>query len=837
MPYVSAYSLPLRETMRSPRRALTGLDRQRRRSSIRTLLVVLAVVPSLALVGLWGFTAQFLWSQTSNLKDQNSIATRAGLPAYTVMTQLQQERRLSAAWLTSPTQPVRTALEEVRGRTDAAFAQFAGVLVGLSDTDANVLDRAHALQEDRELLPQVRTAVDQREGTRATLLQPYTKAVEKQLQTFAALSHIDADGHLTARAETLVDMFRATEMIAREDTVMTYAETTRRLGPDEFLEFTSAAGARRSLAAEEIPPGLEPEFQVLFRTLTESPQWRTLVAVEDAVFASAVRTASPTGGIPLPPEAAGWRAMLDELSTQLTTINTTRAGAIVQDSREQVDDLELTVWLITALGLLVVVVVSLLCWFVTRSLRRRLLGLHAATVDIAAKRLPDAIDRLSRGEEVDTAAELPELPHGRDEIGQVAEAFTAAQRAALEGAVRLARERAGHAKVFHNVALRTQSLVGRQLRALDAMESRHQDPEVLEDLFALDHLATRLRRYEENLVILSGHHPGRRWSKPVRVVDVIRSAVGEVEDYSRIDVHMGSDLTLSGSAVGSVIHLLAELLENAAQFSPPETPVEVRGMTVAKGLVVEIEDRGLGMGEDEYAALNRELETPRPFDMVALADDVRLGLFVVAQLAHRHGITVTLRPSPYGGTLAIVFLPRELIVGRHDGSAPETPEEQELASAEPTDASDVTDLSDASDASRAPKTVGAPVPLPVPSAPRDDDGAETGNGDADAPALPRVVPATARSRTAESPASEPAAPASAAGATGGRPKVLPRRVRQASLAAPLRAQPEPPANGDAPEPTRPTPQQAAATISAFQRASERARAAEQTNEPPMRDRT
>ncbi|MGR7000884.1 sensor histidine kinase [Yinghuangia aomiensis] len=168
--------------------------------------------------------------------------------------------------------------------------------------------------------------------------------------------------------------------------------------------------------------------------------------------------------------------------------------------------------------------------------------------------------------------------------------------------------------------------------------------------------------YEENLVILSGHQPGRRWSKPVRVVDIVRSAVGEVEDYERIDVHMSSELLLQGAAVGAVIHLLAELLENATTFSPPRTPVEARGMPVAKGLVVEIEDRGLGMAEDDYAALNTELEQPRAFDMVALAEDVRLGLFVVARLAERHGIGATLRASPYGGTLAIVFLPEELIV-------------------------------------------------------------------------------------------------------------------------------------------------------------------------------
>ncbi|NUU25672.1 MAG: sensor histidine kinase, partial [Streptomycetaceae bacterium] len=647
--------------MRRPLRALAGANRQPRRSSIRTLLVVLAVVPSLALVGLWGFTTSRLWSETSEFKDQNKIANQAGGPAFEVMLQLQTERRLSALWLAAPNEAVKTQLQGARAASDAGLAKFTGLLEGLGGTRPDVIDKARRIETARAALPATRGQIDRRDGDRPVLLRPYTDAIEMQMDTFATLSRLDADGKLTFGANTLIDMFRVGEMIAREDAVLSYAEAARRLGPDEYLEFAYAAAARRAIVAEQVVPQLDPEFLRSYQALAAGQPWRAMNAAEDAVLGVAARGSATATGFAVPPEVGGWRGAIDQVVPQWAQFNTQHAGSLVEASEKREDDLATTVWLITGSGLAVVVVVSLLCWGVTRSLRRRLLGLQEATVELAEKRLPVVIDRLSRGEAVDTAAELPELPHGGDEIGQVAAAFDTAQRAALDGAVRLAREREGHAKVFHNVALRTQSLVGRQLRALDAMENRHQDPEILEDLFVLDHLATRLRRYEENLVILSGHHPGRRWSRPVRVIDVVRSAVGEVEDYSRIDVHVAADLALSGAAVGPVIHLLAELLENATAFSPPDTPVEVRGMTVAKGLVVEIEDRGLGMGEEEYAALNAELENPKAFDMVALADDVRLGLFVVAQLAQRYGITVTLRPSPYGGTLAIVFLPKELI--------------------------------------------------------------------------------------------------------------------------------------------------------------------------------
>ncbi|HSA50222.1 MAG TPA: ATP-binding protein, partial [Yinghuangia sp.] len=539
--------------------------------------------------------------------------------------------------------------------------------------------------------------------------------------------------------------------------------------------------------------------------------------------------------------------------------NGQRAETIVDAAEERVDDQEFTVWLITALGLTVVAAVSLLCWGVTRSLRRRLMGLHHATVELAQKRLPSVIARLSRGEQVDGAAlglddltdtsQMPELPHGNDEIGQVAAAFGTAERAAVDGAVRLAREREGYAKVFHNVALRTQSLVGRQLRVLDAMESRHQDPELLEDLFLLDHLATRLRRYEENLVILSGHQPGRRWSKPVRMVDVVRSAVGEVEDYARVNVRVASDLSLAGPAVGGVIHLLAELLENSTKFSPPDTPVEVRGMPVATGLAVEIEDRGLGMGAEEYETLNAELAQPTPFDMVALADDLRLGLFVVAQLAQRYGINVALRPSPYGGTLAIVLIPRELIIGPDGSDDADTPEAGEsaddsapTASGEPTDGAE-------------PAEPGEPLPqatpatvtrLSIPAPSRGSDADEATGPDAAADTDENeTVEAPVGAETAETanpagPSPAAAAPSETAPATppagNGRPKPLPRRVRQANLAAPLREaradeSTDAESGGDAP--ARPSPREAAATISAFQRASERARAtADVTTERP-----
>jgi hypothetical protein len=195
------------------------------------------------------------------------------------------------------------------------------------------------------------------------------------------------------------------------------------------------------------------------------------------------------------------------------------------------------------------------------------------------------------------------------------------------------------------------------------MERRTTDPETLEDLFRLDHLTTRMRRHSEGLIILSGAAPGRGWVHPVRMIDVLRAAAAEVEDYSRVTVTTPSQAALTGPAVADVIHLLAELVENATTLSPPYTPVRVAGDTVASGFAVEIEDRGLGMSEVRYAELNHRLAEPPEFDVF---NSEQLGLFVVGQLAKRHGIKVTLRPSPYGGTSAIALIPTSL-VGTDEG--------------------------------------------------------------------------------------------------------------------------------------------------------------------------
>ncbi|MFI1383919.1 nitrate- and nitrite sensing domain-containing protein [Embleya sp. NPDC020886] len=790
--------------------------------SIRTLLVLLTVVPSMAMVALWGIATYRLVDHASSLDNEVSVAERAGNPSYATMVNLQLERRLTAGWMAKPTPATAEALRAQRVRTDEAVGQFVAFAESdARDTPGHVVRRAH------EIVPQLTQLADARRQVDATgavgrdrWLGYYTKQVANQISMVQALAET-SDTDVTFAGQFLVIQFRAGEALTQEDMTVTFAQAGGRLTQPDFASFVQNVGVRRHTLEDEVEPFLPADLRPLYVALTQSPAWRDLTAMEDAIIAAVDaprdQRAAAGSGIPLPAELAKWRETFDQLAMPNTAFDFARVEQVFAAGDAATSDTWNQVYLLSAIGLGFVLLGALLCWRVTRSVRLRLSRLRDATVELGSRRLPLIIDRLQHGERVDLAVEAPDVPVGRDEIGQVASAFNATQRAALDGAVQLARQREGFAKVFVNTALRTQSLVNRQIGELDAMERRHQDPELLRELFTIDHLATRLRRYEENLVVLTGNRPGRRWSRPVRIVDVIRGAVGEVEDYHRIEVYSDRDLQLSGPSVGGLIHLLAELVENATTFSPPDTPVHVRAVSVAKGLAIEIEDRGLGMSTDEYESANRQLAVPVSFDVIALAEDVRMGLFVVAQLADRLGVEVTLRPSPYGGTLAIVFLPEELIT-RSSGASGEPdraagPFEHALAAD-----------SESESESDMQSSVGSAIdPTPVVGAARSSrDDVESDSPDRQHPEP--VLRSLERVPAAPVPAGGLVATAEETTADGRR--ALPRRVRQRNLPMPLRT--EAPGGGESDPGTgsKPsTPREAAATLSSFRFASQRAREA------------
>ncbi|MBO0787612.1 MAG: sensor histidine kinase, partial [Actinobacteria bacterium] len=316
--------------------------------------------------------------------------------------------------------------------------------------------------------------------------------------------------------------------------------------------------------------------------------------------------------------------------------------------------------LLLGAGLAVVLLSAVLVAVFARRLTHDVSDLAAEARRLAEQEMPRLVERIRQGEQPlagEAAAPLPRTKVA--EVGRVAAAIARLQQAAVAAAAGEASLRSGVGQVFVSLARRNQSLLQRQLRLIDALEQKASDPAALADLFPLDHLTTRMRRHAEGLIILSGAAPGRSWSEPVPVIDVVRGAVAEVEDYQRVNVLTRAEDAVAGAAVADVVHLLAELIENATLFSPSGTRVEVRAERVANGFAVEIDDRGLGIKPAQLDAINQRLITPPDFD---LANADQLGLFVVGKLAARHGIRVMLRASPYGGTTAIVLMPNSIVV-------------------------------------------------------------------------------------------------------------------------------------------------------------------------------
>ena len=270
--------------------------------------------------------------------------------------------------------------------------------------------------------------------------------------------------------------------------------------------------------------------------------------------------------------------------------------------------------LVGGAGLAAILVVTFLLLRFGNRLTRELTGFNSSVRSLAEERLPSLVRRLSLGQDVDVAAEAPPLTLRTStlEVARIADGFAAVQRTAVGAAVGQAELRKGVSNIFRSLARRNQSLLQRQLRMLEEMERRTEDPDTLAQLFRLDHLTTRMRRQSEGLIILSGAAPGRRWNKPVPVIEVLRGATGEIEDYVRVDLVAESDDLVAGTAVADLTHLLAELIENAVLYSPPNTRVQVKTGWGASGFIVEIEDRGLGIPAATMDELNRRLTRARP---------------------------------------------------------------------------------------------------------------------------------------------------------------------------------------------------------------------------------
>jgi signal transduction histidine kinase len=339
------------------------------------------------------------------------------------------------------------------------------------------------------------------------------------------------------------------------------------------------------------------------------------------------------------------------------------ADTAVAEASTIADDAQRDAYITGAAVVIALLAAFVLAGMVARQMSRSMRQLRNAAFGIAEQRLPMLVDQLSRTDPGRVDTRVAPIPiSSTDEIGEVARAFDQVHREAVRLAAEQALLRGNINAIFTNLSRRNQSLIEGQLSLITDLENNEADPDQLENLFKLDHLATRMRRNGENLLVLAGEEPGRRWDQPVPLVDVLRAASSEVEQYERIELSGVPEAEIHGRAVTDLVHLLAELLENATTFSSPQTKVRVTATRLPDGRVmIEIHDKGIGLTAEDFADINHKLANPPTVDA---SISQRMGLFVVGRLSDRHGIRVQLRPSgEQAGTTSLVMLPDAITHG------------------------------------------------------------------------------------------------------------------------------------------------------------------------------
>jgi hypothetical protein len=631
---------------------------------IRSKLVTVLALPVLALLVLGMLRVAKDVGDDFEARRVSRVTALAGRLS-ALAHELQKERDHAAGYAASGKRSGYGAMIAQRVWVDQALAAFRAELaeLGLDEPGSRLGDRlTRATQGLGRLEPQ-RKALDggSRLQTDATL-SGYTDMIGNLLAVTAAMPGETADRGFGRQIRALVALSRAKEADAFERSLMYAVLLAGRFGSGQYQRLVAASGAGETWLSE-------------FQTAADDRQrgyWTAIVSGRDAQRAAGLERVALAEGSGARPaiEPREWLTTMNAKVDLERTVELRVAGDVVRAAAAAQRQAQRQALLGSGLLVLVLLVSVGLSVAMARSMARSLRLLRMAAHKVARRTLPDTVERLQRVSHGDD----PMLPltqaaplevHSKDEVGQVAEAFNAVHEVAIRVAGEQAALRTSLAGMFRNLAQRNQKLIDRQLELLDELERHEPDSDKLEDLFRLDHLATRIRRHAEDLIVLSGARPARQWTEgPVALVDTVRAALAEVEDYKHVDLLPIDNLGVHGDVAGDLVHLLAELVENAVAFSPPGAPVSIGGHPAAGAYVLEIEDRGIGMRDSELAEANEKLTNPPRIDL-SLSE--RLGLFVVGRLAQRHGIRVKLKRSWYDGVTALVRLPDELLAGAAPG--------------------------------------------------------------------------------------------------------------------------------------------------------------------------
>ena len=613
-----------------------------RRRSVLLRVALLVLVPLVFLVGLFTYTVTTSVNGALTLIRSKVMMDDLGQPVASLQQALTHERAQTTVYYARPKPAALAALQRQQTVTDHAVASLTAATDSSSvrqSASAGGKKAIAALNKGLASLAGLRANITDTSISAQGAFAAYSGMIGASYQVLEQAIRQEGNSTQVLPGIAVIELAISNEYLQQESALLDGNFAAHAFPASDHLAFVRLVGAHRLLYAQSYSYLDQADRTGLNHDV--NPQTaRTVAALEDRLVASD----SPNRAPPVRPVT--WNRTVATLSAQTQQAVGQAEARLASGARSQANANLHRLYLAGGLGLAAVIASLVLSLSIAVNLARQLHSLRDSALDMANVRLPDVVRRLRAGEDVDVAAQVPQLEARVDEIGQVKAAFNTAQRTAVEAAVDEARVRRGVNDVFRNLARRSQSLLERQMALLDALERRAAEPDDLEGLFRIDHLTTRMRRHAESLIVLAGDSPKRAFHDPVPFVDVLRAAAAEVEDYTRIKVISRTPAALAGPAVADVIHMLAEFVENAAIFSPSNTEVRITGDLVANGFAVDIEDRGQGMSDEEIAAVNTSLAHPPLFD---LSGSDQLGLFVAAQLARRHSIRVTLRPSAYGG--------------------------------------------------------------------------------------------------------------------------------------------------------------------------------------------
>ena len=619
---------------------------------MRSRLVALILVPTLAAVGLAGFRV-FSSLQNAEAYARTYELALLGEKVADLTGKLEEERDETARYLAGNKVSSDVAIVEAQSdRVDEAVRLYREQAADFTQTfeDDEIDEQLARIDGQLDRVPSIREAMETTSVDQSTVNEDYTEILDELLELDKHLGTGIRDAEITGAARALDALGRLKEAVASERGLI-FGVLSMGQWTDEDRERFHQADASRKAALADLMRAVSPEQAQLWNEFVSGPDVDEVALMRDQIFAAE--------------DLSGFGADIwfqdskDELDL-MRAVETQISGQLLDltNERQQSAQRDALIDTLVVFGVLGLAFIGISV--IGRSMTRPLRQLRTTAMEVAESRLPMIVRKL---QESDGSTQVPDIEpvdvHSVDEIGEVARSFDAVHGQAVHLAVEQAQLRSNVNAMFVNLSRRSQSLVERQLRLIERLENSEQDPDQLANLFKLDHLATRMRRNGENLLVLAGEEPERRWSQSVPLVDVIRAAISEVEQYERIELSALPDVEVSGRAVNDAVHLLSELLENATGLSSGETRVHVTGHVLGGGgVMVEVEDAGIGMDPLELDAANERLTNPPVIDVSVSR---RMGLFVVGRLSHRHGIRVRLRASSGGGIAALVAFPPDLV--------------------------------------------------------------------------------------------------------------------------------------------------------------------------------